>query len=291
MREHEEVIKFKQLQLNLLNEDNSSDEKLLMQRKCKLWLELGSLHLQSSQQQEASKYFELVLNEAMKQADLLLESLAVGNLGLCRQKEGNFLKAIELFKVLRYTIINLNSYIKYQYIKSYLKKQKSLLVQKLTELSSSENNRDREKIPIRIDLARAEAKIGKCYESLGNSNRAEAHFKEYAIECERLQKDYSNSQDDDLKDLKEQIYVDYDTSLEELGKYYVENGKLDNAIELNETRLKLIDMNVLSEKRARNIKLQSFFNLARIFAIKQKVVILSLSSRFIFYERNISILT
>lgn len=126
---------------------------------------------------------------------------------------------------------------------------------------------------------------------MGNSNRAEAHFKEYAIECERLQKDYSNSQDDDLKDLKEQIYVDYDTSLEELGKYYVENGKFDNAIELNETRLKLIDMNVLSEKRARNIKLQSFFNLARIFAIKQKVVILSLSSRFIFYERNISILT
>lgn len=136
MNDFEQVRKFKQLQLEMLTttmttsdddvviENNSAatcgsagsvdtkQARLMMRqkRKCKLWLELGSLYLRGDEKsvdeksdaknrQQAAKYFELVLDQALKDKDLLLESLAVGNLGLCKQNEGNYMKAIELFKV------------------------------------------------------------------------------------------------------------------------------------------------------------------------------------------------
>lgn len=103
MQDFEQVRKFKQLQLDILsNEAGTNETRSVRQRKCKLWLELGGLYLtEDTQNQEKSgKYFEMVLEQAVKDKDLLLESLAVGNLGLCQQKEGNYLKAIDYFKVL-----------------------------------------------------------------------------------------------------------------------------------------------------------------------------------------------
>lgn len=127
MNDFEQVRKFKQLQLEMLTtsdddvgiENNSANcgvdvkqarQMMRQQRKCKLWLELGSLFLRRDEKkdndgseeknrQQAAKYFELVLDQALKDKDLLLESLAVGNLGLCKQNEGNYMKAIELFRV------------------------------------------------------------------------------------------------------------------------------------------------------------------------------------------------
>lgn len=112
------------------------------------------------------------------------------------------------------------------------------------------------------------------------------HFRDYAVECERLHDEYSslrpshndlvnrNSGGLQINQLKEQVYVDYDTSLAQLGHFYSESEKYDTAIDLNQTRLKLIDQTGLETEKSREIKLQALFNLALLFAKKQKVYFL-----------------
>lgn len=267
MHDFEQVEKFKRLQLDMLNNnglnDNTSNttaKKSVRHRKCKLWLELGKLHLDRANSGESMRYFEMVLRQALADKDLLLESLAVGSLGLCEQKRGNYASAIEHFK-----------------------RQKTVLQQKLAQIehtaaTDDEKKRHREMISIRIDLARANAKLGRCSQSLGNSPQAEAYFRDYTHECERLHNEYArleSAKKDASNDgqLKEQVYVDYDTSLAELGDFYSESERFDHAIDLNETRLKLIDQAAaINSPKSREIKLHALFNLARLFAKKQKVM-------------------
>ena len=175
-----------------------------------------------------------------------------------------------------------------------MKRQKSVLQQKIAEFEQfsgggrdDEEKKHREIIPIRIDLARTNAKLGKCFQSLGDPSRAEMHFRDYAAECERLHDEYSSPRLDQndlvnrnsgggglqINQLKEQVYVDYDTSLAQLGHFYSESEKYDTAIDLNQTRLKLIDQTGLKTEKSREIKLQALFNLALLFAKKQKVSI------------------
>lgn len=272
MHDFEQVEKFKQLQLDMLSNNglNDTTPKSVRHRKCKLWLELGKLHLDRANSGESMRYFEMVLQQALADKDLLLESLAVGNLGLCEQKLGNYASAIERFK-----------------------RQKTVLQQKLAQIehtaATDEEKRQREVISIRIDLARANAKLGRCFQSLGNSPQAEAYFRDYTHECERLHNEYARleSAKDSSKDgqLKEQVYVDYDTSLAELGDFYSESERFDHAIDLNETRLKLIDRaEAINSPKSREIKLQALFNLARLFAKKQKVIYFYLKVKLWFKE-------
>lgn len=93
------------------------------------------------------------------------------------------------------------------------------------------------------------------------------------LHIERLHDKYLH-----IGELRSQVYVDYDTSLSELGKFYSDSEKFDSAIDLNETRLKLVDENFLDTSKSRDIKLQALFNLAQLFAKKQKVKCSSLYS-------------
>lgn len=103
MHDPGQVLKFKKFQLELLKELQNNDETFSKQNRCKLWLDVGSLLLfigdNKEETDKAIEYFELVLEEAFKDRDLLLESLAIGNLGMCRQKQGDLIKALELFQV------------------------------------------------------------------------------------------------------------------------------------------------------------------------------------------------
>lgn len=216
-----------------------------MKPKFKILLELGSLYLVTSNLKEASKYFDMVLDEAVKVNDLLLESLAAGNLGLCRQREGDFSKAID-----------------------YFRKQKTVLQSEL----SRRNSDPRELIPIRIDIARADAKIAKCYQSIGNSSRVESHLKEYKSECEKLLNEYSKVTSDHLlKELKDQIYIDYDKSLEELSLLYLDKEKFDLVVDYADMRLRSVEQSGLDERKAKEIKIHAYFALAQMFFKKHKV--------------------
>jgi hypothetical protein len=71
----------------------------LYKQKCKIWLDIGNLFLfKFSDPHEAFKYFEMVLKTALDTNDLLLNSLTLGNLGLCKQKNGEYETALDYFK-------------------------------------------------------------------------------------------------------------------------------------------------------------------------------------------------
>jgi hypothetical protein len=97
------------LQVELQNEIESSTEmsnlnsesqkSSLYKQKCKIWLDIGNLFLfKFSDPHEAFKYFEMVLKTALDTNDLLLNSLTLGNLGLCKQKNGEYETALDYFK-------------------------------------------------------------------------------------------------------------------------------------------------------------------------------------------------
>jgi hypothetical protein len=152
--------------------------------------------------------------------------------------------------------------------------QKSIELKQLKE----EDKNHREIISIRIDIARTNSKIAKCYQSIGKLNQVECHLKDYIIGCELLHNEYfkfasnptSNSK---IWDLIEQIYIDYDISLAKLSQFYMQIGKVENAIDLNELRLKLLSFKILDSNRTLSIQSQTYSNLAQFYAAhKQKVL-------------------
>ena len=139
---------------------------------------------------ESMGYFDLVLQSEHK--DLLLESLSLGNMGLCRQKSGDYETAIDTFKkqltVLAKRLNALNFSYKQQLRVS---KQNAGLIKDL--------------ISIRIDMARSFSQLSKSYELMSlqaknsiymmesEANRSEellaesfTYLNEYYKECEYL---------------------------------------------------------------------------------------------------------
>ena len=117
--DYQQVLKFKMLQVELQNEieatalhsnlaltstsnatdDIATPQSFIYKQKCKIWLDIGNLFLfKFNDAHEAFKYFEMVLKIALDTSDLLLHSLTLGNLGLCRQKNGEYESALDFFK-------------------------------------------------------------------------------------------------------------------------------------------------------------------------------------------------
>ncbi len=89
--DYQQVLKFKLLQIDLQSELKQSDEKAEKSsvNKLKAWLDIGNLYLfKLEDANEAYKYFEIVLEIAQNINDLLLQSLVLGNMGICKQKIG-----------------------------------------------------------------------------------------------------------------------------------------------------------------------------------------------------------
>lgn len=88
---YQQVLKFKLLQVELHNEleQNDDENEKKSVNKLKILLDIGNLFLfKFEDASEAYKYFEIVLEIARKINDLLLQSLVLGNMGLCKQKIG-----------------------------------------------------------------------------------------------------------------------------------------------------------------------------------------------------------
>jgi tetratricopeptide (TPR) repeat protein len=277
MENYLEVLRFKLIQLKL-TEEMLTESDLVNKKKAKIWLDIGNLFLfKLDDVQEASKYFQMI--EALNNNDLLLQSLMLGNLGLCEQKLGNYQEALKLFE----RQLNVLDQ-KLQLIdeKSVLSSLKSCVVKNdldgnnFLKYSFMNIEKIKEIISIRIDIGRTYAKLGKSNELLSQScsSRNDAKFylheaikfySEYSNECEYLFKSYVElylankrvqvNKDEDketleeidqlLNDLCEQIYIDYDTSLAKLASFHFTynllNSSMQISIDLNEKRLEVLD--------------------------------------------------
>ena len=101
MENYQQVLKFKLLQIELLNEleQSESGHESKSVAKLKIWLDIGNLFLfKFADANEAYKYYEMVLEIAQNIKDLLLQSLVLGNMGLCKQKMGECDESLEFFK-------------------------------------------------------------------------------------------------------------------------------------------------------------------------------------------------
>ena len=209
------------IEMSNLNSEPSSSSTLqnssIYKQKCKIWLDIGNLFLfKFSDPHEAFKYFELVLKTALDTNDLLLNSLTLGNLGLCKQKNGEYETASDYFKE---QLLVLDKKLKSLDESSVLndlnkKPQYSINIEKLinddlsTESSNSSSSGNvgsttvdllqqsnniissnnqikfnyenimkiKEIISIRIDMGRSYAKLGKCYELLSQQKLNESQY-------------------------------------------------------------------------------------------------------------------
>lgn len=222
LSDFEQALKFKYLQLDLLNEQKVCDYK----RAIKLWLDMGSIYLSKMNNPvEAKKYFEMVLKVGTDNGDLLIVALAYGNLGLCAQKLAEFKQSVELFEK------------QVDLLEEKLSQVEGLdLVQDLSESNSNSSDelsifvklelniktgavefyreekigRIREAISIRIDLGRSFAKMGKSYEFMYAKtrkngdyfNQAALFYSKYCSECKYLYNMYIKSYFTSMEHLK-----------------------------------------------------------------------------------------
>ena len=311
MENYQQVLKFKLLQVELQNELATNENKHISSvNKLKIWLDIGNLFLfKFEDATEAFKYFESVLEVAQAVEDLLLQSLVLGNMGVCKQKMGEYEESLEYFKEQLLVLEKkLNEADEPSLLarsrKSSSKSRKSTSSSSSSSNSSSSSKQEgltptadnigkiKEVISIRIDIGRAYSKLGKCNELLSNHkvqsqfhlNEALKYFNEYCKVCEYLFENYARayvnsivtnrdqsieeavnseenadslSEESDhgssmansvMKELCEQIYIDYDASFAKLANFYnlIEarfNGQnnLSEAIEINERRLSLLE--------------------------------------------------
>lgn len=139
MENYQQVLKFKLLQVELLNEleqdqvesgkdvgDAAAGSKSVC--KLKIWLDIGNLFLfKFEDANEAYKYYEMVLQLAQNIKDLLLQSLVLGNMGLCKQKMGKW----SIFFIAFYVLFvgkNLRLFVN---LSIFISKYKSLVISKL----------------------------------------------------------------------------------------------------------------------------------------------------------------
>ena len=146
----------------------------IMKEKLKIWFEIGSLFLfKFEDTNESYTYFHLIIESLNQNKDFLLESLTLGNMGTCKQKNGEYEKAIEHFKnqlvvlAKRFNSLNLN------------------LIVKL-EITNENLSSIREIISIRIDMSRSFSQLSKCFELMSlqtnNSIYSSTESNEYLTE-------------------------------------------------------------------------------------------------------------
>jgi tetratricopeptide (TPR) repeat protein len=254
LENYQQVLKFKLIQLEIKKEmenesvNDANELTEIMKEKLKIWFEIGSLFLfKFEDTNESYTYFHLIIESLNKNKDFLLESLTLGNMGTCKQKNGEYEKAIEHFKnqlvvlAKRFNSLNLNLIIK-------------------LEITNENLSSIREIISIRIDMARSFSQLSKCFELMSlqtnNSIYSSTESNEYLTESfnylneyykegeylyetfvkqfleiiknKKNQEDESSDEDDldnsqlknVLKDLCEHIFIDYDQSLAKLSHFY-----------------------------------------------------------------------
>lgn len=221
-------------------------------QKFKILLDLGNLLLfKLENYQQALYYYEYAYKicKLNLNKNLILLSLSLGNLGLCKLKLGNYDVAI-----------------------SHFKEQTQLLHEKLNDYDMNKLNINfkninlkqiiklKEYISINLDIGRSYSKLSKCYECLNqNINIFDDDAYNYLIKymniCENLNKTYfsklnsfkntshtpsttdqgnsessgtgtSDEDDNDeikylVNDIIEQLMNDYDLSLYKLAKFYL----------------------------------------------------------------------
>jgi tetratricopeptide (TPR) repeat protein len=229
MENYQQVLKFKLLQIELKNEIESlyhdfTEPKAINsikinKQKCKIWLDIGNLFLfKFDSSSESKKYFEMVYKMAKEMNDLLLESLTLGNIGLCHQKDGNYEEALEFFQqqltVLKSKLskINENSLLQKQNGSSCSSSRASSASTTKTFNNSQEINENpnkpllkftnkniysiKEIISIRIDIGRSSARLAKCCQLLAEKNpvyinESLKYYNSYAKECLYLFENYA----------------------------------------------------------------------------------------------------
>lgn len=174
------------------------------------------------------------------------------------------------------------------------------------KISNENIEKIKEIISIRIDMGRSYAKLGKCNELLSHNkinsqiylNESIKYYNEYCRECEylfeiyaksyfcRLNEATSGSTDSDeeinfmMKELSEQIYIDYDTSLAKLASFnFTYKFLLEKSIELNEKRLAIlliISKYLLNRNFLKNLNVQINFMLANLYAKHESFLVKSL---------------
>ncbi len=213
LENYDQTLKFKFLQLDLLNEQQVTDFK----KAVKLWLDIGNVYMSkvSDKVDDAVTYFEMVLKAANEKHDPLIESLAWGNLGLCKQKQADYDGSINLFTKQSELLVQ----------KLEESREESLLIQPyknepqngeslankltvklkidVTYLTFSPNLMDRIKeiVSIRIDLGRSFAKRAKSYEllftkdkkSIEHYEQANRFYTKYCVQCKYLYEVYVKS--------------------------------------------------------------------------------------------------
>ncbi|CAF0924045.1 unnamed protein product [Brachionus calyciflorus] len=309
MNDQQQVLKFKLLQLELQSEIESTlgVNTNFNKQKCKLLLDIGNVLLfKTENPSDGFKYFEQALDLAKSGDDLLLESIILGNLGLCKQKLQDLKVAIEYFKK---QIFVLNKRL------CILDRSENNISTTSTDTSNSSNNElayrinsdtpviythenielIKEICSIRIDIGRSYAKLAKCTELLSENNNqiylneALGYYNEYCRECEFLYDKYvksffirfnesenisendldSNSNENlnsKLKDLCDQIYLEFDLSLSK-SALFTSIFKPERSIRINEKRariLSIVSEYLLNTDKIKNLNIQIFYQLANL---------------------------
>ncbi|RNA23122.1 Tetratricopeptide repeat 28 [Brachionus plicatilis] len=283
LNDNQQVLKFKLLQLELQSEMEASSDKsvALGKQKCRLLLEIGNIFLFKFDDPLAGfKHFEQAWDMCKNSDDILLESIILGNLGLCKQKVQDYHSAIEFYKKQIFTLNKrLNALDRTDNnisVTSADSNSSSELVYRMNSDSPvifSPENFDtiKEICSIRIDVGRAYAKLAKCTHFLSfNKINPQAYlidaqnfYQEYCRECEFLydkyvksfmmkfsesetsengsEKSLGNDLNQKLKDLCDQIYTDFDNSISKLAMF-IAQYKPERAIRLNEKRSRLLSI-------------------------------------------------
>jgi tetratricopeptide (TPR) repeat protein len=291
-QDYQQVYKFKlmefklriqdeqQMMINKLGMGNYSSliRKQINKEKFKILLDLGNVLLFKLQNyNQAMHYYEYAYKicKINLSSDLILISLALGNIGICKLKTGEYELAINYFKQ------------QIQVLSEKLKNVTPVDINKqkynLSLLNLKEVLMHKEYILVYLDIGRSYSKLSKCYELLNVNNSAMNLFEDEALNylidylkiCELLYTKYSdqsiriqqseskttnvenNSNDSEsensemshlISDVNEQIINDFDLSLYKLAKLYINKLKRTEnqgdiitklAINLHEKRLNL----------------------------------------------------
>ena len=286
-KDYQQVYKFKLMEFKLRIQDeqqminkleygntgsSSLARKQLNKEKFKILLDLGNLLLFKLQNYNQALYYYEYAYKICKlnlSSDLILTSLALGNIGICKLKLGEYELAINYFKQ---QIQILNEKLKHV---SPVDDQEYLILKKL---NIKQLLIHKEYILVYLDIGRSYSKLSKCYELLNSNSSTLNLFEDEALNylidylkiCELLFNKYCTSNDGDkqaelvkpnidlesergnmshlITDVNEQINNDFDLSLYKLAKFYINKLKrqpnqeeiiLKFAISLQEKRLNI----------------------------------------------------
>ena len=294
-QDYQQVYKFKLMEFKLRIQDeqqmmnhhkfeigNNSNliRKQLNKEKFKILLDLGNVLLFKLQNYNQAMYYYEYAYKICKinlSSDLILTSLALGNIGICKLKTGEYELAINYFKQ-QIQVLS-------EKLKNVTPVDQNKQKLNLTSLNLKEILMHKEYILVHLDIGRSYSKLSKCYELLNVNNSTLNLFEDEALNylidylkiCELLytkycdcqsirfqtlepkttKNDENNTNDSEsersdmshfISDVNEQIINDFDLSLYKLAKFYINKLKRTEnqveimtklAINLHEKRLNL----------------------------------------------------